>query len=96
VLFALIAAEEQGVTAENVEELAASGDTGNPDLNRLLGLEGELGAMLGLDNAWAVNAIAANGNYGELFETYLAPLGLDRGLNAQWTEGGLHYAIPFR
>jgi general L-amino acid transport system substrate-binding protein len=96
VLYALIAAEEQGVTAENAEELAASGDTGSPDINRLLGIEGELGAMFGLENDWAVKAIAANGNYGELFAEHLEPLGLARGLNAQWTDGGLHYAMPFR
>jgi general L-amino acid transport system substrate-binding protein len=96
VLYALIAAEEQGITSENIGELVESGDTGSPDINRLLGLEGELGAMFGLDNDWAVRAIEAGGNYGELFERHLAPLGLERGLNAQWTEGGLLYAMPFR
>lgn len=94
-LYALITAEELGVTSENVEELAAT-PTNNPDVNRLLGHEGEFGAMFGLDNDWAVRAIAAVGNYGEIFAEHLAPLGLDRGLNAQWTEGGLHYAMPFR
>jgi general L-amino acid transport system substrate-binding protein len=96
VLYALMAAEEKGVTQENVRELAESGETGSPDVNRLLGIEGELGAMLGLENDWAVQAIEAVGNYGESFERHLEPVGLDRGLNALWTEGGLHYPMPFR
>jgi general L-amino acid transport system substrate-binding protein len=95
VLNALIAAEEYGVTSENVMQLAESG-TDNPEVNRLLGIEGDLGAMFGLDNQWAVRAIAASGNYGELFEKHLAPIGLARGLNGQWTEGGLLYSPPFR
>ncbi len=95
VLNALIVAEELGVTQANVEEMAASG-TDNPEINRLLGLEGDLGAMFGLDNAFAVRAIAAVGNYGEIFEEHLGPMGLDRGLNALWTNGGLLYAPPFR
>jgi general L-amino acid transport system substrate-binding protein len=96
VLFALIEAEEKGITRENVRELYESGDTGSPDINRLLGLEGDLGAMFDLDSEWAVRAIEAVGNYGELFEEHLGPIGLDRGLNAQWTDGGLLYAMPFR
>ncbi|GGL51164.1 amino acid ABC transporter substrate-binding protein [Wenxinia marina] len=96
-LNALIAAEEYGVTSANVEELAAG--TNNPEINRLLGTEGELGAMFRLENDWAQNAIMAVGNYGELFEQNIGestPIGLARGLNAQWTEGGLLYAPPFR
>jgi general L-amino acid transport system substrate-binding protein len=96
VLYALMAAEEKGVTQENVRELAESGDTGSPDINRLLGIEAGFGEMLGLDDDWALRAIEAVGNYGELFERHLAPLGLERGLNALWTEGGLHYPKPFR
>ncbi|EIE49418.1 amino acid ABC transporter substrate-binding protein [Salipiger aestuarii] len=95
---ALVAAEEYGVTSANIEELSASaGD--NPELNRLLGAEGELGAMLGLEPDWAKKAIMANGNYGEIFEKTIGektPIGLSRGLNAQWTEGGLLYSPPFR
>ena len=97
-LNALIAAEELGVTSANVAELAAA-PTDNPEINRLLGTEGELGAMLGLEANWAVNAIAAGGNYGELFEQNIGestPIGLARGLNAKWTEGGLIYTPPFR
>ena len=97
-LNALITAEELGVTSANVEELAAAAGN-NPEINRLLGTEGELGAMIGLDAGWAKNAIAAGGNYGELFEKNIGentPIGLARGLNAQWTEGGLLYSPPFR
>ena len=97
-LNALIAAEEFGVTSANVSDLAAAPGT-NPEVNRLLGTEGELGAMIGLENDWAKNAIAAGGNYGEIFEKNIGentPIGLARGLNAQWTNGGLIYAPPFR
>jgi general L-amino acid transport system substrate-binding protein len=97
-LNALIAAEELGVTSANIAELAAA-PTNNPEINRLLGTEGELGAMLGLEADWAVKAISAGGNYGELFEKNIGentPIGLARGLNAQWTDGGLLYTPPFR
>ena len=97
-LNALIAAEEYGVTSANVQDMAsAPGD--NPEVNRLLGTEGELGAMIGLENDWAVKAISAGGNYGEHFARHIGedtPVGLARGLNAQWTNGGLLYAPPFR
>ncbi|NBB97065.1 MAG: transporter substrate-binding domain-containing protein [Alphaproteobacteria bacterium] len=96
-LNALIAAEELGVTSANIEELAAGTD--NPEINRLLGSEGDLGGMLGLDSDWAVRAISAAGNYGEIFASTIGeqtPIGLARGLNAQWTQGGLLYAPPFR
>ncbi|MDT0682282.1 amino acid ABC transporter substrate-binding protein [Roseicyclus sp. F158] len=97
-LNALIAAEEYGVTSANVQDMASSaGD--NPEVNRLLGTEGDLGAMIGLDADWAVQAILAGGNYGEIFERNIGettPVGLARGLNAQWTDGGLLYAPPFR
>ncbi len=94
---ALVAAEELGVTSANLEELAAG--TNNPEINRLLGNEGDLGAMFRLDNEWAKRAIAAGGNYGEIFAATIGegtPIGLARGLNAQWTQGGLLYAPPFR
>ncbi len=96
-LNALIAAEELGVTSANVDELLEG--TNNPEINRLLGTEGILGEMLGLSPDWAVNAIRAEGNYGELFEKNIGentPIGLSRGLNAQWTDGGLLYSPPFR
>ena len=96
-VFALIAAEEYGVTSANIDELAKSTD--NPEIKRMLGTEGDLGAMIGLSKDWAVNAIKANGNYGEIFAATIGeqtPIGLARGLNAQWTQGGLMYAPPFR
>ncbi len=97
-LNALIAAEEYGVTSANVQDMAASA-TDSPEINRLLGTEGEFGGMLGLSDDWAVNAISAAGNYGEIFAKNIGEdtaIGLTRGLNAQWTEGGLLYAPPFR
>ena len=97
-LNALIAAEELGVSSANVSDMAsAAGDS--PEINRLLGTEGNLGEMIGLESDWAVQAISAGGNYGELFEKNIGentPIGLARGLNAQWTEGGLLYSPPFR
>ena len=96
-LNALIAAEELGVTSANLAELAAGSE--NPEINRLLGTEGDLGGMLGLDADWAARAIGVAGNYGEVFEKNIGeatPIGLARGLNAQWTEGGLIYSPPFR
>jgi general L-amino acid transport system substrate-binding protein len=94
---ALVAAEEYGVTSANIEELAEGTD--NPEINRLLGTEGDLGAMFGLDTEWAVRAISAGGNYGEIFASTIGeqtPIGLARGLNAQYTQGGLIYSPPFR
>ncbi|WP_120500219.1 amino acid ABC transporter substrate-binding protein [Roseovarius sp. EL26] len=97
-LNALVSAEELGVTSANIADLAASaGD--NPEINRLLGTEGNLGEMLGLEADWAVKAISAGGNYGEIFEKNIGentPVALARGLNAQWTDGGLLYSPPFR
>ncbi|MGR3364615.1 MAG: amino acid ABC transporter substrate-binding protein [Maritimibacter harenae] len=96
-LNALIAAEEFGITSTNIEELANGTD--NPEINRILGTEGTMGEMLGLDAEWAMRAIMAEGNYGEIFEKNIGestPIGLARGLNAQWTDGGLLYAPPFR
>jgi len=96
-LNALISAEELGVTSANIGEMAAG--TNNPEINRLLGTEGNLGEMLGLSADWGKNAITAGGNYAELFERNIGentPIGLSRGLNAQWTDGGLLYSPPFR
>jgi general L-amino acid transport system substrate-binding protein len=96
-LMGLIAAEELGVTSANVAELA--GGTDNPEINRLLGTEGNMGEMLGLEADWMRNVIAGVGNYGEIFAQNIGestPIGLARGLNAQWTDGGILYAMPFR
>jgi len=96
-LYALVAAEEMGISSANVEELSKG--TNNPEINRILGTEGNLGEMFGLDAEWAKRAIMAGGNYGEVFATNIGentPIGLARGLNAQWKDGGLQYAPPFR
>jgi general L-amino acid transport system substrate-binding protein len=96
-LNALIAAEEYGVTAANADEMAATSQ--NPEVKRLLGVEGDLGAMFGLDKDWAVRAIKARGNYGEIFAATIGEgtaSNIARGLNAQWTEGGLIFSPPFR
>ena len=97
-LNALIAAEEYGVTSANIAQLS-SAPTDNPEVNRLLGTESNLGEMVGLDNdAWK-RAIMVGGNYGEIFERHIGentPIGLARGLNAQWKNGGLLYSPPFR
>jgi general L-amino acid transport system substrate-binding protein len=95
-VYALFAAEEHGITAENVDEHLESED---PEIQRMLGVNGDLGQMFGLENEWAANAIRAVGNYGEIWERNLGEntrLGLTRGQNRQWTEGGLLYAPPFR
>jgi general L-amino acid transport system substrate-binding protein len=96
-LNALIVAEELGVTKADVAGKAKG--TKNPEVNRMLGSEGSMGKMLGLDPQWAVRAIAAEGNYSEIFEKYLGsktPLGLARGLNALYKNGGILYAPPIR
>ncbi len=95
-LFAMINAEELGVTQENVETMLASP---SPPVRRLLGQEGELGRGLGLDADWAYQIILAIGNYGESFERNLGSgsrLKIERGQNALWKDGGLHYAPPVR
>ena len=98
VLNVLIAAEEAGITQANIKGHAAKAGN-NPDINRIAGTEGDFGAMIGLDKQWAVRAISAVGNYGEVFERNIGvntALGLARGLNAQWTNGGILYAPPVR
>ena len=98
VVNALILGEELGITQANVRSMAQSAGK-NGDINRMLGTEGEFGAMIGLDNEWAVRAIEAGGNYGEIFDRYLGPntaIGLERGLNALYTDGGIMYAAPVR
>ncbi|WP_018698298.1 amino acid ABC transporter substrate-binding protein [Amorphus coralli] len=94
--FALVNAEELGVTKDNVEEMKNSD---NPEIKRLLGTEGAYGEAIGLDNDWAAKAIAGVGNYGEIFDRNIGPdtpLGIERGINALWTNGGLQYGIPVR
>ncbi len=94
--YGLLEAEENGVTAANVDEQAKGQ---NPVVQRLLGATGDFGQRLGLDNRWMLNAIKAVGNYGEIFERNVgasSQLKLKRGLNGLWSKGGLMYAVPFR
>jgi general L-amino acid transport system substrate-binding protein len=96
VLNATITAEELGVTMANVDQMKSSK---NPEVLRLLGVDGSQGQELGLSNDWAYQIIKQVGNYGEIFERNIGvdtPLGIARGLNALWTEGGLMYSPPFR
>ncbi len=95
-LFALLTAEELGITQANVESFLTSP---NPEIRRLLGNAGDHGPMMGLDRRWAYNAIRAVGNYGEIFERNLgagSQIGLQRGLNGLWNRGGLMYPPPIR
>ena len=92
-LFAMLQAEESEVTSKNVDEMTKST---NPDIRRLLGAEGDLGKALGVDNKWVVNIIKGVGNYGEMFERDIGPLGIPRGINNLWNKGGLHYPPPIR
>jgi general L-amino acid transport system substrate-binding protein len=96
VVYALIEAEEKGITSKNLDEKIKGED---PEVKRLLGATPGMGKALGLDEKWAYNAIKAVGNYGEIFERNVgagSPLKLDRGINALWTKGGLMYAMPIR
>ena len=91
--YALVTAEMLGVTQDNVESMLKSE---SPEIRRLLGVEGDIGVSLGLDNRWAYNAIRAVGNYGEVWARNIGPTGLQRGANRTWKDGGLHYAPPIR
>jgi general L-amino acid transport system substrate-binding protein len=96
VVYAMIHAEEYGVTSENVDEMRANGPD---DIRRMLGEADNIGDALRLDREWAYRVIKQVGNYGEVFARNVgkdSPLGLERGLNAQWTEGGLMYAPPLK
>ena len=97
VLNATITAEEKGLTLTNVDDMKANSK--DPEVLRLLGVEGNQGAELGLSADFAYNIIKSVGNYGEIFERNIGvntPIGLERGLNALWTNGGLQYSPPFR
>jgi general L-amino acid transport system substrate-binding protein len=90
---AMITAEEKGVTSKNVDEMLSSTD---PDIRRLLGVEGDMGKALGIDNKWAYNVIKQVGNFGEMWDRDITPMGVPRGINNVWTKGGLQYAPPIR
>jgi general L-amino acid transport system substrate-binding protein len=93
VVYGMIQAEELGITSENVDSFLTSQD---PVVRRLLGVEGELGAKLGLSNDFIYRVIKLVGNYGEVYERNLGPFNLARGQNSLWTDGGLMYSPPFR
>jgi len=95
-LFALMEAEEYGITQKNVDEMLKSS---NPNVLRILGVTPGAGKNMGVDEKWAYNAIKAVGNYGEIFERNVgkgSKLGLERGVNAPWNKGGAMYAWPVR
>ena len=92
----MLNAEENGISSSNLAEMKANE---NPSIQRLLGVSGEYGASVGLDNGWCANIIEKVGNYSEVYERNVGvetPLGLERGLNSLWTDGGLQYAPPVR
>ena len=96
--YALLNAEELGITQANVEEMKSSE---NPEIRRVLGVEADtkIGTDLGLTNEWVVNIVKAVGNYGEMFERNVgqdSPLKIARGVNNLWTKGGLQYGMPIR
>jgi general L-amino acid transport system substrate-binding protein len=95
-LFALVNAEELGVASSNADEMKSSS---NPEVRRLLGVEGATGTGLGLADDWVYQVVKQVGNYGEVFKRNVgadSPLQVERGLNALWKDGGLQYAPPFR
>ncbi|MGG5819804.1 amino acid ABC transporter substrate-binding protein [Falsiroseomonas sp. HW251] len=91
--FALITAEELGITQANIDGFAGST---NPDVQRFMGRTGDLGRMMGAENDFAVRIVRAVGNFGELWARSVTPLGTPRGINELWTRGGLMYAPPMR
>jgi general L-amino acid transport system substrate-binding protein len=96
-LYLMVAAEENGVSQSNVDDLKAK--TKDPIQRRILGIDGDLGRNLGVANDWGYQIIKQIGNYGDVYERHLGPntpVGLDRGVNAQWRDGGLQYAMPVR
>jgi general L-amino acid transport system substrate-binding protein len=96
ILFAMVIAEEQGLTQKSINEALGSD---NPDIKKFVGTEGNYGEQLGLTKDWAVRIVKHVGNYGEVFERNVgqgSPLKIQRGLNALWTKGGIQYAPPIR
>lgn len=94
--YALLNAEELGITSENIDDMM---DSDNPEIRRLVGAEGSFGEAIGLSNDWAVNIIKAVGNYEEIFNRNVGPetpLEIERGVNALWTDGGIQYGMPIR
>jgi len=92
-MFAMLTAEEMGINSTN---LATFNDSANPDVQRFMGRSGDLGRQLGLNNDFAVQIVRQVGNFSEMWERNITPLGIQRGINNLWTQGGLHYAPPMR
>ena len=95
-LFTQLNAEELGITMDNVDKMKTAD---NPNIKRLLGTDGDMGEKLGLSADFGYNIVSQVGNYGEMYDRNVGPdtpLGLDRGINALWTEGGIMYAPPLR
>ena len=91
--FATLTAEELGIDSKNVD---AQMSTTNPDARRLLGLEGDMGKALGIDNKWAYSIVKQVGNFGEIWDRNITVLGVPRGINNLWNKGGLQYPPPIR
>ena len=91
--FAMVTAEELGIDSRNIDSFANSP---NPDVQRFLGRSGDLGQAMGMSNDWAAQIVRQVGNFAEVWDRNLAPLGIQRGVNALWTKGGLQYAPPLR
>ena len=92
--YAMTIAEEHGITSANIDEIAKTATI--PEVRRMLGLEGDMGKALGVDNKWAYNAIKQVGNFAENWDRNVTPYGVPRGINNLWNKGGLHYAPPLR
>jgi general L-amino acid transport system substrate-binding protein len=96
-LYCMVEAEEYGLSSKNVDEMKSN--TSNPQIKRHVGTEGDMGKSLGLPNDWCYNVVKQVGNYGESYDKNVGPetaLKLSRGVNAQWSDGGLQYAMPIR
>src|SRR5690349_9066714 len=94
--YAMLEAEEYGITSKNVDEMAKSE---NPTIKRILGVTPGMGKALGVDDKWVYNIVKQVGNYGETYDRHVGPnslLKIDRGVNKLWTQGGLQYAPPIR
>jgi general L-amino acid transport system substrate-binding protein len=95
-LYAMITAEELGITQKNVDEMAKSD---KPEMKRVFGTDGNLGEQLGLTKDWVSRIVKSVGNYGESFDRNVgagSKLGIARGLNNLWNKGGIQYAPPIR
>ncbi len=91
--YAMLEAEEMGINSKNIDTHGGSKD---PSVQRFIGAQGEYGKMLGVDAKWAYNIIKQVGNYAEVFEKHITPLGIERGVNKLWKDGGLQYSPPLR